>query len=234
VNTDYNQLKSNIMSDIIQRIAHCIEFGKIDKNSPYPPDMRGQDGADELTRQALDEGVDPDEILNKGMVVGMDRVGQKFAENKVFVPQMLMSAKAMSSAMAHIKPFFQSGSVKRKGKFVIGTVAGDLHDIGKNLVAMMVEGAGWEVIDLGVDVSADKFVAAVKEHPGCAVGLSALLTTTMVNMEAIVAEIRKEAEKTRVLIGGAPVNDDFCKRIGADHYSPDPQGAVKFLNTQAV
>ena len=222
------------MSDIIERIAHCIEFGKINRTSPYPPDMRDQDGADELTRQALDEGVDPDVILNQGMVIGMDRVGQKFSENKVFVPQMLMSAKAMSTAMEHIKPFFQSGSVKRKGKFVVGTVSGDLHDIGKNLVGMMVEGAGWEVIDLGVDVTAEKFVNAVKEHPGCAVGLSALLTTTMVNMESIVEEIRKVDSDTKVLVGGAPVNHDFCNKIGADHYAPDPQGAVKYLNSQVA
>lgn len=220
------------MSDILERIAYCVEFGKIDKNSAYPPAMKGEDGADELTRKALDQGIDPDEILNKGMVTAMDRVGQKFSENKIFVPQMLMSAKAMSVAMEHIKPFFQTGSVKRKGKFVIGTVAGDLHDIGKNLVAMMVEGAGWEVIDLGVDVSAAKFTDTVKQHPGCAVGLSALLTTTMVNMESIVEEIRKVAADTRILVGGAPVSDDFCMKIKADKYASDPQGAVKYLNAQ--
>lgn len=219
------------MSNIIEQIAYCVEFGKIDKNSPYPPNMRGEEGADELTKQAIDQGVDPDEILNKGMVVGMDKVGQKFSENKIFVPQMLMSAKAMSGAMAHIKPFFQSGKVQRKGKFVLGTVAGDLHDIGKNLVAMMVEGAGWEVIDLGVDVGAPKFIDTIEENPGCAVGLSALLTTTMVNMESIVTEIRKVAADTKILVGGAPVSDDFCKRIGADNYSADPQCAVKYLNS---
>jgi methanogenic corrinoid protein MtbC1 len=219
------------MSDLIGRIAYCIEFGKIDKNSPYPPNMRGEEGADELTQQAIEQGIDPDEILNKGMVVGMDKVGQKFSENKIFVPQMLMSAKAMSGAMRHIKPFFQSGSVQQKGKFAIGTVAGDLHDIGKNLVAMMVEGAGWEVIDLGVDVEASKYVETIKEHPGCAIGLSALLTTTMVNMESIVTDIRRIAPDTKILIGGAPVSDDFCKKIGADNYSPDPQHAVKYLNT---
>ena len=158
------------MNDIIERIAYCVEFGKIDEKSPYPPNMRGELGADELTRQAIEAGVDPDEILNKGMVVGMDKVGQKFSENKIFVPKMLMSAKAMSTAMEHIKPFFQAGTVQRKGKFVLGTVAGDLHDIGKNLVGMMVEGAGWEVIDLGVDVSAPKFIETIKENPGCAVG----------------------------------------------------------------
>lgn len=219
------------MNDILEQIAYCVEFGKIDKKSPYPPNMKGEDGTDELTKQALDAGVDPDEILNKGMVVGMDRVGQKFSENKIFVPQMLMSAKAMSMGMQHIKPFFQSGAVKRKGIFVLGTVVGDLHDIGKNLVGMMVEGAGWEVIDLGVDVGAPEFIETIKENPGCAIGLSALLTTTMVNMESIVTEIRKVAAETRILIGGAPVSDDFCKKIGADNYSADPQGAVKYLNS---
>ena len=218
------------MSDLLVRIAYSIEFGKIDKNSPYPPDMRGQEGADELTRKALESGIDPEVILNEGMVTAMEKVGRKFSENKIFVPQMLMSAKAMSSAMQHLKPFFQSGSVKRKGTFILGTVAGDLHDIGKNLVGMMVEGSGWEVIDLGVDVSAEKFTKAVIENPGSAVGLSALLTTTMVNMEKIVIEIRKVAAGTKILIGGAPVNNDFCRKIGADHYSPDPQGAVTFLN----
>lgn len=218
------------MSELIKRIAHCIEFGKINKISPYPPDMKGQEGADELTKQALEEGIAPDVILNQGMVIGMDKVGQKFSENKVFVPQMLMSAKAMSTAMVHIKPFFQSGEVQRKGKFVVGTVAGDLHDIGKNLVGMMVEGAGWEVIDLGVDVTAEQFVEAIEKNPGSVVGLSAMLTTTMVNMEKIVSELKNVNKNTKVMVGGAPVNDDFCKQIGADHYSSDPQGAVKFLN----
>ena len=222
------------MSEIIEQIAHCIEFGKINAASPYPPDMRGQEGADELTKKALAQGIEPGKILNEGMVAGMEKVGKKFSENKVFVPQMLMSAKAMSTAMQHIKPYFLSGSVKRKGTIIIGTVAGDLHDIGKNLVGMMFEGAGWEVIDLGVDVNAEKFVAALKEKPGSSVGLSALLTTTMVHMENIVQEIRKMAHDTRILIGGAPVNMEFCKKIGADYYSPDPQGAVSYLNQQVA
>jgi methanogenic corrinoid protein MtbC1 len=120
--------------------------------------------------------------------------------------------------------------VKQKGTFLIGTVAGDLHDIGKNLVSMMVEGNGWKVIDLGTDVNEQKFIETIKENPGCSVGLSALLTTTMVNMEKTVQSIREQAPQTKILIGGAPVNDDFCKKIGADFYSPDPQGAVEFLN----
>jgi methanogenic corrinoid protein MtbC1 len=218
------------MEHILEQIAHCVEFGKINKVSPYPPDMKGLDGADELTRQAIEEGVHAQDILTKGLVVGMQKVGVKFRENKVFVPQVLMSAKAMSTAMAHLKPFFQTGAVKRKGQFVIGTVAGDLHDIGKNLVSMMVEGSGYEVIDLGTDVKADKFIEAAKKYPGCSVGLSALLTTTMVNMEQIVNDLRVAVPGIKVLIGGAPVNTEFCQKIGADFYAPDPQGAVEFLN----
>ena len=218
------------MNEILEKIAYCIEFGKIDANSPYPPDMKGQEGADELTAKALESGIDPDEILHKGFITGMDRVGRKFSENKIFVPQMLMSAKAMSTAMNHIKPFFQSGEVKRKGVFILGTVSGDLHDIGKNLVAMMIEGSGWEVIDLGVDVGADRFMESVTRHPGGIVGLSAMLTTTMVNMSSIVERLKEGAPGLKVIIGGAPVNQDYCQEIKADFYSPDPQGAVEYLN----
>jgi len=130
------------MNDILGKIALCVEFGKINKVSPYPPDMKDQDGADELAKRALDEGTKPDEILDKALVPAMAKVGDKFSRKEIYVPQMLMAAKAMNSAMVHLKPYFQSGETKRKGKFVIGTVSGDLHDIGKNLVAMMIEGGG--------------------------------------------------------------------------------------------
>ena len=218
------------MEELFEKIAHCVEFGKINLASPYPPDMKGQEGADELTKIAIDQGLSPEDVLKKGLVVGMEKIGIKFRENKVFVPQVLMSAKAMSTAMEHIRPFFESGAVKRKGVFVIGTVAGDLHDIGKNLVSMMVKGSGFEVVDLGTDVNSQKFVDAIKQHPGCYVGLSALLTTTMVNMEKIVADIKAAEPNTKVLIGGAPVSEDFKDKIHADFYSRDPQGAVDFLN----
>lgn len=222
------------MEELLAKIAHCVEFGKINEASPYPPDMKGQLGADELTKQAIEAGTNPDEVLKQGLVVGMEKIGVKFRENKVFVPQVLMSAKAMSTAMEHLKPFFQSGAVQRKGVFIIGTVAGDLHDIGKNLVSMMVEGSGYEVVDLGTDVSAQKFIEAIKQHPGSYVGLSALLTTTMVNMEKIVNDIKAELPDTRILIGGAPVTEDFKVQINADYYSPDPQGAVDYLNSVVV
>jgi methanogenic corrinoid protein MtbC1 len=219
------------MNNILEQLGHCIEFGKINQSSPYPPDMKDMDGADELARQALKMGISASEILQSGLVPGMERVGVKFRENKVFVPQVLMSAKAMHAAMEHLKPFFQSGEVARKGKFVIGTVSGDLHDIGKNLVGMMIEGAGWEVIDLGVDVPASKLIEAIEKNPGCLVGLSALLTTTMINMADTVREIKSSYPSQKILVGGAPLTDNFRKEIGADFYSPDPQGAVEFLQS---
>jgi methanogenic corrinoid protein MtbC1 len=216
--------------ELLAQIAKCVERGKVNNASPFPPDMKGQDGADELTAQALQAGIEAGELLQKGLVPGMEVVGVKFRDNKVFVPEVLMAAKAMSAGMKHLKPFFQSGAVKRKGVFIIGTVMGDLHDIGKNLLGMIVEGAGWEVVDLGIDVPAQKFIAAVDQHPGAFVGLSCLLTTTMLNMEKIVHEIKATRPEIKVLVGGAPVTDDFRARIGADWYSPDPQGAVEYLN----
>ncbi len=218
------------MDDLLIRLSRCVELGKIDKVSPYPPDMKGQDGADELAKAALDSGIRPDEILEKALIPAMAAVGDRFSRKEIYVPQMLMAAKAMNGAMKHIKPFFLSGETKRKGKFIIGTVAGDLHDIGKNLVAMMVEGGGWEVIDLGVDVSAEKFLNALGENPGAIIGLSALLTTTMENMKKTVTLVKEKHPAAKILVGGAPVTMDYCQKIGADYYSPDPQGAVNYLN----
>ncbi|MBD3317262.1 MAG: cobalamin-binding protein, partial [Chitinivibrionales bacterium] len=189
------------MSNLLEQIAVCVERGKINKASPFPPDLKGQEGADELTRQALDEGIDAQDILGEALVVGMKKIGEKFRKNEVFVPDVLMAAKAMGAGMAHLKPHFQSGAVKRKGVFVIGTVAGDLHDIGKNLVGMIVEGGGWEVVDLGVDVSEAKFLEAIENNPGCVLGLSALLTTTMVNMEKVVKAVKDKSPATKILVG---------------------------------
>ena len=222
------------MNEILNQIAICVEAGKINKASPYPPAMKDQDGADELARKALEQGCTPDEILELALIPAMANVGNKFSRKEIYVPQMLMSAKAMNGAMIHLKPYFQSGETKRKGTFIIGTVTGDLHDIGKNLVAMMVEGGGWEVIDLGVDVSSEKFLKALMEKPHAVVGLSALLTTTMENMKKIVTDIRAKSASSKILVGGAPVTQDYCVKIGADFYSPDPQGAVNYLNKLAL
>jgi methanogenic corrinoid protein MtbC1 len=219
------------MHELLEKLSVCVEFGKIDIQSPYPPAMKGQEGAFELTKQALDDGIGPGEILEDALIPAMSKVGQKFSRNEIFVPQMLMAAKAMSSSMIHLRPYYLSGETKRKGTFIIGTVTGDLHDIGKNLVAMMIEGAGWETIDLGVDVCIDKFIEAAEKHPGAVVGLSALLTTTMENMRKTVEALREKKPGLKILVGGAPVTAEFCEKIGADFYSPDPQGAVEYLGT---
>jgi 5-methyltetrahydrofolate--homocysteine methyltransferase len=221
------------MSELVERISLCIERGKVNKIAPYPPDLRNQDGSDELTKQALAEGVGPDIIL-KACNDGMQRIGARFSRNEVFVPELLMAAKAMNAVMAHLKPFFQAGTVKKKGVFVLGTVTGDLHDIGKNLVGMVVAGNGWEVVDIGVDVKPGKFIEKIKEYPGCIVGLSALLTTTMASMAKTVQEIKAQLPASVVIVGGAPLSADAAAKMGADAYAPDPQGAVTFLNKYAA
>ena len=218
------------MEELFNKISNCVEFGKINKVSPYPPNMKGQDGADELTVQALEQGATAVDVLEKGLIIGMEKIGVKFRENKVFVPQVLMSAKAMGTAMNHLKPLFAAGNTDKKGVFVIGTVAGDLHDIGKNLVSMIVEGNGYDVIDLGTDVPAQKFIDTINEFPDAIIGLSSLLTTTMASMENIVKEIKAVHPNQKVTIGGAPITQDFCDQIGADNFSADPQGVVEFMN----
>ena len=217
------------MNELIEKLGLCIERGKINKASPYPADMKELEGADELSAQALSEGISSDLVLST-CNEGMKRIGERFGRGEVFIPELLMSAKAMNAVMEHLKPYFQSGNVKTKGKFVIGTVLGDLHDIGKNIVSMVVAGNGWEVIDLGVDVKTARFVEAVKQNPGCIVGLSALLTTTMANMSKTVNEIKSNFPGTKIIVGGAPLNNERAKEMGADGYSPGPQGAVEFLN----
>jgi len=216
---------------LLEQLGKCVELGKVNREAPQPPEMKGQDGADELTQQALEQGIKPSRILDEALIAAMDRVGEKFSNKEIFVPQMLIAAKAMNASMEHLKPYFQSGEVKRKGIFIIGTVSGDLHDIGKNLVSMIIEGAGWEVIDLGVDVNSATFLDTIQEHQDAVVGLSALLTTTMQSMKEIAQEIKEQHPDTVVMIGGAPVSEGFRKEIGADNYSPDPQRAVSYLNS---
>jgi methanogenic corrinoid protein MtbC1 len=217
------------MKEYVEHIAMCIARGKVYKAAPYPPDMKGQDGADEVAAAALQSGLQPS-VLLEGCMLGMDKVGKEFSENRAAVTNLVISAAAMNAVLKHIKPFLESGEVKRKGKFVIGTVSGDLHDIGKNLVAMIVTGGGFEVIDLGVDVPPSKFLNAIAQHPGCIVGLSALLTITMPSMEKSVRAIKDAYPDTKVLVGGAPITHDFATRIGADFTSPNPHEAVEYLN----
>lgn len=217
------------MQEYVDRIAMCIARGKVYRAAPYPPDMKGQDGADEIAAEALKNGVQP-VVLLEGCMLGMDKVGKDFSENRAAVTNLVVSAAAMNAVLKHIKPFLESGEVKRKGTFVIGSVSGDLHDIGKNLVAMIVTGGGFEVIDLGVDVPTSKFLAAIAQHPDCIVGLSALLTITMPSMEKSVKAIKEAYPALKVMVGGAPVTPEFCTRIGADFTSHNPHEAVEYLN----
>ena len=184
-----------------------------------------------MTAKALESGLMPHEILSNSLIEGMKIVGERFRNNEIYLPDVLMSARAMTAAMVHLKPFFNSGNVKYKGRIVLGTVAGDLHDIGKKIVGMFFEGGGWEVIDCGVDVSAPQFLQSIEDHAPNAVGLSALLTTTMVNMEEIVRKIKDRYPDIKVIVGGAPVTGKFSDEIGADGYSPDPQGALDRLTS---
>jgi corrinoid protein of di/trimethylamine methyltransferase len=182
----------------------------------------------QYVQQALEEGFAPQQILNEGLLPGMDVVGQKFKNNEVFVPEVLVAARAMNAGAEILKPLLAEAGVGTPGKMVLGTVKGDLHDIGKNLVKMMVEGKGIEVIDLGVDVSAEAFVEAAKEHNADIIGCSALLTTTMPVMAEVVKAVEAAGlkDKVKVMIGGAPVTEEFCKSVGADYYTSDAASAA--------
>lgn len=175
---------------------------------------------------ALDDGVSADEILQEGLIKGMDRVGEDFKNCVLYVPNVLIAARAMRAGMALLKPRLTESGAKPVGTLILGTVQGDLHDIGKNLVGMMMEGAGFKVVDLGVDVKPDQFVEAAKENAAELVGMSALLTTTMVNMKGVVEALSRAELRAKVLIGGAPVTQSFADEIGAHGYAPDAASAV--------
>jgi len=186
-----------------------------------------RDVATQITEQALNEGVDPKEILD-ALVAGMDEIGGKFQRNEVFVPEMLIAARAMKEAMAKLEPVLIAGGIRPEYTAVIGTVQGDLHDIGKNLVAMMWKGANFNVVDLGTNVSPERFAQAAREHNAHLVGLSALLTTTMPAMKTTVEKLREAGlTNVKVMIGGAPITAEFAKSIGADGYAPDAATAVQ-------
>ncbi|MFV0529297.1 MAG: corrinoid protein [Lachnospiraceae bacterium] len=183
-----------------------------------------------LVQEAIEAGVNPEEILNEGMIDAMGIVGEKFKKNEIFVPEMLVAARAMKKGVEVLKPHLATGATGAAGKLVIGTVAGDLHDIGKNLVAMMFESAGFEVIDLGVDVPHEKFVEAVRENPGVKiVALSALLTTTMPSLREAVTLLNESdfRDDIKVMVGGAPITQEFSDEIGADAYTPDAASAAQ-------
>jgi corrinoid protein of di/trimethylamine methyltransferase len=182
----------------------------------------------ELVQQAIDEGVAPKAILEDGLMAGMNIIGEKFKNNEVFVPEVLIAARAMNAGIAILKPHLVSAGVESKGTVVIGTVKGDMHDIGKNLVKMMMEGKGLHVVDLGVDVSPEQFLQAAVENNAQIIACSSLLTTTMNEMKNVVALVNEKDmhDKIKVMVGGAPVTDNFCKEIGADRYTPDAASAA--------
>jgi 5-methyltetrahydrofolate--homocysteine methyltransferase len=186
-------------------------------------------------KTALDEGLAPKDILNEALIPGMDIVGERMESGEMFIPEVLMSAQAMASVVEVLKPLLADGDIVSAGKVVIGTVQGDLHDIGKNLVAMMLESAGFEVIDLGVDVSPEQFVEAVSANDANFIALSALLTTTMDTMRRTISLVEEKGlkDKVKVLVGGAPVNQAFADEIGASGYAADAGSASKLAKTMS-
>ena len=182
--------------------------------------------AKELAKAMIDAGVDPMEIINKGLVAGMDIVGPLFKSGEMYIPEVLLSAKAMAAGAEVVKPYISDSAMTTAGTIVIGTVKGDLHDIGKNLVAMMLESSGFKVVNLGIDIPTEAFISAIKEHNPDIVAMSALLTTTMMEMKETVTAIRKEGYQVKCIIGGAPISEEFAVKIGADGYSADAASAV--------
>ena len=183
--------------------------------------------------QAVEEGLTPREILNEGLLIGMSEVGRRFKNNEFYVPEVLIAARAMKAGMQILKPLLSETGVEPVGKVAIGTVKGDLHDIGKNLVSMMLEGGGFEIVDLGVDVSPEKYVEIVKNSGVNVIGMSALLTTTMLNMKTTIEALKTAnvRDNVKIVIGGAPVTDSYAKEIGADGYAADAATAVDIVKS---
>ncbi len=199
---------------LLQEISEVMQTGNAPKTR-------------ELVSQGVEEGIDTEELL-AALIAGMNVVGKKFKNNEVYVPEVLIAARAMNNGLDVLKPLLEAKGVEPVGKVIIGTVMGDMHDIGKNLVKMMMVGAGLDVVDLGTDVKPDAFIAAAKENDADIIALSALLTTTMVNMKAVI-DAAKEAglDGVKIMVGGAPVTDNFAKEIGADSYTPDAATAAE-------
>jgi 5-methyltetrahydrofolate--homocysteine methyltransferase len=221
-NHEFMPTKEHIMEALLKDIFESVIEGD-------------NESAPDLVQQALDQDVDPDAILRSGLIAAMDQVGKRFEEGDFYVPEMLISARAMQAGLSVLKPQLIEQGIKSTGTVVIGTVKGDLHDIGKNLVGMMLEGAGFDVVDLGTDVNPGSFVDAVKEHEPQVIGLSALLTTTMQSMKATIEAIEQAGvrEDVFVMIGGAPVTSAFAEEIGADAYGPDASQAVALAKRAA-
>jgi len=212
---------------LIDEIKDRVIRGHINAKSRFPKDLTGEEGVEELVQKAIDEKISVGKILNEALISSMSVVGDKYEKGEIFVPEMLFSAKAMKSGLALLKPFLIKENQKSIGTIIIGTIKGDMHDIGKNLVGMMLEGAGFEVIDLGVDITKEKFMDAAEKNPGSIIGMSALLTVTMKNMKEVVDAVKASDLDTKVIIGGAPVSEAFSNEIGADGYALNANQAVR-------
>lgn len=216
--------------DLLKKLENAIVMGHLDaEDEGFDGTMEGTPGTLELVDKALEEGIEPQKILDI-FAKSMEKVGELFESEEYFLPDMLASAECVGEAMDIIEPKLQAGSNSDKGKFLIATVEGDLHDIGKNIVATMIKGAGYQVMDLGIDVPAEEILKAIREFKPDFVGLSALLTTTMIEMEQVVKQIREEGfSDIKVFIGGAPTSEEFAEKIGADHYCRDVMDAMHKL-----
>jgi 5-methyltetrahydrofolate--homocysteine methyltransferase len=223
--------------ELIEKISLNIVQGRVEaEDEGFDEGFEGQPAVQELVDQALEEGVDPKAIVIDGLTAAMEIVGEKFEKEEYLIPDMLASAECVGVAMDIMSPHLLKAGVQSKGKFVIATVAGDLHDIGKNIVAIMLKGAAYEVIDLGADVPIATIVATVKEHKASYLGLSALLTTTMWVMEDVINALKAEGlgDQVKVLIGGAPTSKKFADQIGADAHCKDAFEAIDVLKQMAV
>ncbi len=220
------------MDDILEKIKMNVISGRIDKEDEgFEGDMAGKPGVIELVNQAVEKKINPADILVKAINPGMDEVGRKYESGEYLIPDMLAAAECVGEAMKILEPLLLDKDIESRGKFIIATVEGDLHDIGKNIVATMLKGSGFEVHDLGTGISAEKIVEAVKRDKPEYLGLSALLTTTMGHMQEVIELLEKEGLKGRVkvLVGGAPVSEEFAKKIGADFYCEDAFDAIDKL-----
>ncbi len=211
-----------------------MEAKMIDQEKFYAALSQGKIGeVQRLTRESLDGGETAEVILKQGLLPAMDRIGVRFKSGEVYIPEVLIAARAMHAGMAILKPILSKSTGSMAGKVVIGTVKGDLHDIGKNLVIMMLEGGGFEVVDLGIDLHPDKFIEAIRIHQPQVLGMSALLTTTIIEMKNTIEAIQKAGfrDKVKIIVGGAPVTEKFAKDIGADGYGPDAASAVDLVRS---
>lgn len=222
------------MSDDILALLkeNVIQGRKTEDDEGIDEDLSGTPGVLELTQKSLDQKVPTEQIITLGLTAGMEVVGEKFASKEYFIPDMLASAEAVGAAMDILKPYLENSGVETKGKFAIATVKGDIHDIGKNIVSILLKGAGYQVTDLGTDVPTEKIVEYVREEKPDYLGLSALLTTTMVVMKEVIGALQEKGvrDKVKVLIGGAAVSDEYAREIGADAYCTDGFEAIRILD----